>query len=123
MLTASVEYRRRMVSGCRLSAMGDLRPAHRGPRRSSATPWARGARTAGGNAAIVVPGRQPLVPARPLVTEELLDFRDEVVTGRQPFLIDHRLEPFHIAAGVLVDRRCRVEPTSELNRLLVQRAA
>ena len=57
-----------------------------------------------------------------MIAEELLDFRDEIVAGRQPLLIDHRLEPLDVASGVLVDRGCRVEPAPELIRFLVQGA-
>ena len=56
------------------------------------------------------------------IAQEPLDLRDEVVAGRQPLLVDHRLEPLDVRPRRLLERGRRVEPLAELARLLGQPA-
>ena len=65
-----------------------------------------------------------LAPVRALaaaVPEEALDVGDQVVAGRQPLLIDHRLEPLYVGPRRLLEGGGRVEARVELLRLVAQR--
>ena len=46
--------------------------------------------------------------------QEALDLADQVVAGRQPLLVDHRLEPLDVRARRLLERGRGVEPGPEL---------
>src|SRR4051794_21321846 len=51
-----------------------------------------------------------LCPLSALVAQEALDVGDEVIAGRQPLLVVHRLEPLDVAPRRIVRGSGRIEP-------------